>query len=243
MKFGTDGVRGVANTELTAEFALRLGRAAARVLGGRRRRTTVVIGGDTRVSTPMLDAALSAGFAAEGVDVRPPRRRPDADGRLRRAAPRSDGGDGLGLAQPVPRQRHQAVRRRRHQAVRRRRSGDRAANSMRCSRPSASPGRIARRSTTSYRRRRTSITSRRSPRPDGAGSLRIVVDAANGAAHRLGARRVRASRRRRDRDRRRTRTAPTSTTPAGRPHPAPWPRRCATTAPISASPSTATPTG
>ena len=33
MKFGTDGVRGVANTELTAEFALRLGRAAARVLG------------------------------------------------------------------------------------------------------------------------------------------------------------------------------------------------------------------
>jgi phosphoglucosamine mutase len=68
MKFGTDGVRGVANTELTAEFALRLGRAAARVLGADDARS-VVIGGDTRTSTPMLDAALSAGFAAEGIDV------------------------------------------------------------------------------------------------------------------------------------------------------------------------------
>ena len=68
MKFGTDGVRGVANTELTAEFSLRLGRAAARVLGASGV-TTVVIGGDTRASTPMLDAALSAGFATEGIEV------------------------------------------------------------------------------------------------------------------------------------------------------------------------------
>jgi len=69
MKFGTDGVRGVANSELTAEFALRLGRAAARVLSTGDA-PTVVIGGDTRISTPMLEAALAAGFAAEGVDVR-----------------------------------------------------------------------------------------------------------------------------------------------------------------------------
>ena len=69
MKFGTDGVRGVANGELTAEFALRLGRAAARVLSTGDA-PTVVIGGDTRISTPMLEAALAAGFAAEGVDVR-----------------------------------------------------------------------------------------------------------------------------------------------------------------------------
>ena len=69
MKFGTDGVRGVANSELTAEFALRLGRAAARVLSAGDA-PTVVIGGDTRISTPMLEAALAAGFAAEGVDVR-----------------------------------------------------------------------------------------------------------------------------------------------------------------------------
>ncbi len=74
MKFGTDGVRGVANSELTAEFALRLGRAAARVLSTDGATSVViakvVIGGDTRVSTPMIEAALAAGFAAEGVDVR-----------------------------------------------------------------------------------------------------------------------------------------------------------------------------
>lgn len=65
MKFGTDGVRGVANTDLTASFALDLGRAAGRVLGG----TEAVVGGDTRVSTAMLEAAFVAGLAAEGVVV------------------------------------------------------------------------------------------------------------------------------------------------------------------------------
>jgi phosphoglucosamine mutase len=76
MKFGTDGVRGVANTDLSAEFALRLGRAAARVLAveqrpaaGEPHASTVVIGGDTRESTSMLTAALAAGFATEGIDV------------------------------------------------------------------------------------------------------------------------------------------------------------------------------
>ncbi len=64
-KFGTDGVRGVANAELTPEFVLALGRAAARVLGGPR----FVIGRDTRASGPLLQAALTAGIAAEGVDV------------------------------------------------------------------------------------------------------------------------------------------------------------------------------
>ena len=65
MKFGTDGVRGVANTDLTASFALDLGRAAARVLGG----SEAVVGGDTRVSTAMLEAAFVAGLASEGVVV------------------------------------------------------------------------------------------------------------------------------------------------------------------------------
>jgi phosphoglucosamine mutase len=65
LRFGTDGIRGVANTELTPELALALGRAAARVLGGDR----VVIGRDTRISGPLLEAALAAGFAAEGVSV------------------------------------------------------------------------------------------------------------------------------------------------------------------------------
>ena len=63
--FGTDGVRGVANVELTAELATALGRAAARVLGA----PAFVVGRDTRQSGPMLQAALAAGLAAEGADV------------------------------------------------------------------------------------------------------------------------------------------------------------------------------
>ncbi|TDT17819.1 phosphoglucosamine mutase [Ilumatobacter fluminis] len=65
MRFGTDGVRGRANTDLTASFALDLGRAAAKVL----RASVAVVGGDSRLSTPMLEAAFVAGLAAEGVEV------------------------------------------------------------------------------------------------------------------------------------------------------------------------------
>jgi phosphoglucosamine mutase len=65
MKFGTDGLRGVAGTELTAEIAHALGRAAARVLGG----PTFVVGRDTRESGPWLETAFAEGVAAEGVDV------------------------------------------------------------------------------------------------------------------------------------------------------------------------------
>ena len=66
LRFGTDGVRGVANVELTPELVTALGRAAARVIG-----TDVpfVIGRDTRRSGPMLEAALVAGLCAEGCDV------------------------------------------------------------------------------------------------------------------------------------------------------------------------------
>ena len=63
--FGTDGVRGEANTELTPEFVLALGRAAARRLGP----GPVLVGRDTRRSGPMLQAALAAGLTSEGVDV------------------------------------------------------------------------------------------------------------------------------------------------------------------------------
>ena len=57
MKFGTDGVRGVANVDLTPSFALDLGRAAARVLAsGPNEGVEAVVGGDTRVSTAMLEA-------------------------------------------------------------------------------------------------------------------------------------------------------------------------------------------
>ncbi len=65
LKFGTDGVRGVGNAELTPELAVALGRAAARVLPSER----FAIGRDTRRSGPMLEAALCAGLASEGVDV------------------------------------------------------------------------------------------------------------------------------------------------------------------------------
>jgi phosphoglucosamine mutase len=69
LRFGTDGVRGVAGTELTPELVLELGRAAARVLIPAGPDRTLVVGRDTRWSGPMLQAALSAGLAAEGVDV------------------------------------------------------------------------------------------------------------------------------------------------------------------------------
>ncbi len=65
LKFGTDGVRGVANLDVTPELVVALGRAAARVLGG----WSFVVGRDTRQSGPLLEAALVAGLAAEGVQV------------------------------------------------------------------------------------------------------------------------------------------------------------------------------
>jgi phosphoglucosamine mutase len=64
-RFGTDGVRGVANEDLTAELALALGRATARILPA----PAFVVGRDTRRSGPLLQAALSAGLATEGADV------------------------------------------------------------------------------------------------------------------------------------------------------------------------------
>ncbi len=69
--FGTDGVRGVANQDLTAELAMALGAAAARRLlrAGETRRRVAVIGRDPRASGEMLEAAVIAGVASEGVDA------------------------------------------------------------------------------------------------------------------------------------------------------------------------------
>ncbi len=64
-RFGTDGIRGVANVELTPELVVALGRAVARTIAA----TTFVVGRDTRRSGPMLQAALSTGLASEGADV------------------------------------------------------------------------------------------------------------------------------------------------------------------------------
>ncbi len=68
--FGTDGVRGVANTELSCETAMQIGRAAAAVLAeGGRRRPLFVVGCDTRTSSDMLSCALIAGLCSVGADV------------------------------------------------------------------------------------------------------------------------------------------------------------------------------
>jgi phosphoglucosamine mutase len=69
--FGTDGVRGVANQELTAELALALGAAAARRLTSPNsaRRRVAVIGRDPRASGEMLEAAVIAGLTSEGADA------------------------------------------------------------------------------------------------------------------------------------------------------------------------------
>jgi phosphoglucosamine mutase len=68
--FGTDGVRGtVGGAPMTADFVLRLGYAAGKVLSGQWRHPAVLIGKDTRISGYMIEAALEAGFSAAGVDV------------------------------------------------------------------------------------------------------------------------------------------------------------------------------
>src|ERR1700735_3797237 len=70
--FGTDGIRGQANRfPMTAEVALRVGMAAGKLFMSKDdRRHLVVIGKDTRLSGYMIEAALVAGFASVGMDVR-----------------------------------------------------------------------------------------------------------------------------------------------------------------------------
>ncbi|MCT4799642.1 phosphoglucosamine mutase, partial [Exiguobacterium profundum] len=70
--FGTDGVRGVANSELTAELAYRLGRAGGYVLSKHLpegEQPKVLIGRDTRISGHMLEGALIAGLLSIGAEV------------------------------------------------------------------------------------------------------------------------------------------------------------------------------
>ena len=68
--FGTDGARGVANTELTCELAMQIGRAAAMVLTEHsQKKPKVLIGMDTRASSQMLESAISAGLCSVGADV------------------------------------------------------------------------------------------------------------------------------------------------------------------------------
>lgn len=65
--FGTDGIRGVANEELTSELAFKVAKATAIVLG---ENATICIGKDTRESCDMLESALVSGFLSNGVNVK-----------------------------------------------------------------------------------------------------------------------------------------------------------------------------
>ena len=68
--FGTDGARGIANSELTCELAMEIGRAAAMVLTKQtNKKPKVLIGMDTRASSEMLESAITAGLCSVGADV------------------------------------------------------------------------------------------------------------------------------------------------------------------------------
>lgn len=67
--FGTDGVRGIANLELTCDLAYKLGRAGGYVLTEGKEKVKVIVGKDTRVSGDMLEAALISGLMSVGCDV------------------------------------------------------------------------------------------------------------------------------------------------------------------------------
>jgi len=67
--FGTDGVRGVANIELTPELAYKIGRCGGYVLTKSATKPKIVIGRDTRISGQMLEAALTSGLLSIGADV------------------------------------------------------------------------------------------------------------------------------------------------------------------------------
>lgn len=66
--FGTDGIRGIANVDLTPELAFQAGRAGAYILA-KGKKGKIVIGKDTRISGDMLEAAMVAGITSMGIDV------------------------------------------------------------------------------------------------------------------------------------------------------------------------------
>ncbi|MEG1304765.1 MAG: phosphoglucosamine mutase, partial [Oscillospiraceae bacterium] len=68
--FGTDGVRGIANKELSCELAMSIGRAAAYVLTRHNnKKAKIIIGKDTRVSSDMLQSSIAAGICSVGADA------------------------------------------------------------------------------------------------------------------------------------------------------------------------------
>lgn len=68
--FGTDGIRGVANRDLTPELAFRVGRITASLLKKKNKSSLILIGRDTRLSGGMLEGSLASGITSAGVSVR-----------------------------------------------------------------------------------------------------------------------------------------------------------------------------
>ena len=125
--FGTDGIRGVAGELLTPEFAVHVGRAAAAALAGRvGRHPLVVIGRDTRLSGPMLEAGLTAGLTCGGARVEIAGVIPTPGLAALVTQRGADARRDQRLAQPLRRQRHQVLLGGRPQAERRGGSRDRA---------------------------------------------------------------------------------------------------------------------
>ena len=67
--FGTDGIRGIANVELTTSLALKVGKSCAKVLKDENKKLHILIGCDTRISSSMIVSAIASGLAANGCDV------------------------------------------------------------------------------------------------------------------------------------------------------------------------------
>jgi phosphoglucosamine mutase len=67
--FGTDGVRGVANEDLTPELVFKLGQAGARLLASKDKKGSIVVGKDTRISGDLLEAALISGICSAGANA------------------------------------------------------------------------------------------------------------------------------------------------------------------------------
>ena len=182
--FGTDGVRGVAGEFLTADLALALGARGHAHLAGASTPQVLIVR-DTRESGEMLEAALAAGIAAGGghallggVLPTPGRVPARAPLRLR------PGGRGLGLAQPVPRQRHQVLRPRGHEARGRDRGGVESASER--LRGAASDARSAGVARAARRRGRLPARARAALQATWTSTgSRILLDCANGATYRV----------------------------------------------------------
>ena len=122
--FGTDGIRGRANTfPMTPEIAMKAGMAAGRIFTRGDHRHRVVIGKDTRLSGYMIESALVAGFTSVGMDVFQFGPLPTPAVAMLTRSLRADLGVMISASHnPYPRQWHQVVRPRRPEALRRARS-------------------------------------------------------------------------------------------------------------------------